>query len=68
VRLKTVTFVVCGSVGLDISGESIPYVACWGKDGALEAVNEFAARIDALVRRIEDALDRGSQPGQHESD
>jgi hypothetical protein len=28
----------------------------WGEDGALEAVGEFAATIDALARRIEDAL------------
>ncbi|MDA0161282.1 hypothetical protein OM076_13475 [Solirubrobacter ginsenosidimutans] len=50
------TFIVCGSVGLDVGGESIPYVAGWGEQGALEAVTAFAKTIDALARRLEDAL------------
>jgi hypothetical protein len=56
VIVDTVTFVVCGSVGLDVSGESIPYVAGWGEDGALEAVTEFATVIDELARRLEVAV------------
>lgn len=52
----TVTFVVCGSVGLEVGGESIAYVAGWGEDGALEAVIEFAETIDQLARRLEAAL------------
>lgn len=56
VIVDTVTFIVCGAVGLDVSGESIPYVAGWGEDGALEAVTEFATLIDSLARRIEEAL------------
>ncbi|MDQ5831791.1 MAG: hypothetical protein M3550_01875 [Actinomycetota bacterium] len=52
-----VTYVVCSSVGLDVGSESIPYIAGWGEDGALEAVTEFAATIDTLARRIEEALD-----------
>jgi hypothetical protein len=56
VIVDTVTFIVCGSVGLDVGGESIPYVAGWGEDGALEAITEFAATIDTLARRLEDAL------------
>jgi hypothetical protein len=47
---------VCGSVGLDVSGESIPYVAGWGEDGALEAITEFADTINKLARRLETAL------------
>jgi hypothetical protein len=39
--------------------ESIPYGAGRGEDGALEAVTEFAATIDALARRIEDAIGAG---------
>ena len=39
VIVDTVTFVVCGSAGLDVGGESIPYVAGWGEDGALEAMH-----------------------------
>jgi hypothetical protein len=58
VIVDTVTFIVCGSAGLDVGGESIPYVAGWGEDGALEAITEFAATIDTLARRLEDALAR----------
>jgi hypothetical protein len=56
VIVDTVTFIVCGSVGLDVGGESIPYVAGWGEHGELEAVTAFAETIDALARRLEDAL------------
>lgn len=61
VLADTICFVVCSSVGLAVDGESIAYVAGWGEDGALDAVTEFAATIDALARRVEDALgsDRG---------
>lgn len=56
VIVDTVTFVAASSVGLAAGGESIPYVAGWGEDGALEAVTEFAGTIDALARRIEEVL------------
>jgi antirestriction protein ArdC len=56
VLADTITFVACSSVGLAVDGESIPYVAGWGEDGALDAVTAFAATIDTLARRIEDAL------------
>jgi antirestriction protein ArdC len=56
VIVDTVTYVVCAGVGLAADGESIPYVAGWGEDGALEAVTDFADTIDSLARRIEDAL------------
>jgi hypothetical protein len=38
VLVDTVTSVVCGQVGRDVEGESIPYVAGWGDAGALEAM------------------------------
>jgi hypothetical protein len=56
VIVDTVTFVVSASVGLAVDGESVPYIAGWGEDGALEAVSEFAEVIDRAARRIEDAL------------
>lgn len=56
VIVDTVTFIVCAGAGLDVGGESIPYVAGWGEDGALEAVSEFAGTIDALARRLEGLL------------
>ena len=55
-----VTYVVCASVGLDVSGESVPYIAGWGEAGALDAIREYAQTIDAIARRIEDALGDGS--------
>jgi hypothetical protein len=59
VIVDTVTFLSASSVGLRVDGESIPYVAGWGEDGALEAVTEFAETIDAIARRIEDVLRAG---------
>jgi len=59
VIVDTATFVVCAGAGLAVDGESVPYVAGWGEEGALEAVTQFAETIDALARRIEQAvLDR----------
>jgi hypothetical protein len=56
VLVDCVTYCVLGSVGLDVGGESIPYVAGWGEDGELDAIREYAATIDTIARRIEDAL------------
>jgi hypothetical protein len=56
VIVDTTTLVVLGGLGLDVSGETVPYVAGWGEDGALDAVTQFAALIDALARRVEAAL------------
>jgi hypothetical protein len=52
-----VTYCVLGSVGLDVGGESVPYVAGWGEDGPLDAIREYARTIDTIARRIEDALE-----------
>ena len=54
--MDTITFVVSVGVGLAVDGESVPYVAGWGEDGALEAVTQFAETIDAIARRVEDAV------------
>jgi Putative metallopeptidase family (DUF6782) len=56
VIVETVTFIVCAGAGLDVGGESSPYVAGWGEDGALDAVTEFAGVIDTLARKLEDAI------------
>jgi hypothetical protein len=56
VIVDTVTFVVCAGFGLAVDGESIPYIAGWGEDGALEAVTQFAQVIDTHARRIEAGL------------
>jgi hypothetical protein len=62
VLVDCVTVCVLGSVGLDVSGESIPYIAGWGEDGALDAIREYAQTIDTIARRIEDAIDVKSEP------
>jgi hypothetical protein len=56
VIVDTATLVALGAAGLDISGETVPYVAGWGETGALEAVTEFARLIDTLARRVEAAI------------
>jgi hypothetical protein len=61
VIVDTVTYIVCGSVGLDTSGSTVPYVAGWGESGDLDAIRGCAEAIDAIARRIEDSLRRESQ-------
>ncbi len=56
VLVDTVTFIVCGAVGLDTSGSSVPYVAGWGESGELDAIRGYAETIDKIARRIEDSL------------
>jgi len=56
VIVDTTTHLVCSSVGLRVDGETVPYVAGWGENGALEAVTEFAGTIDQLARQLEDVL------------
>jgi hypothetical protein len=71
VLVDTVTYVVlAGQVGLDVSGESIPYVAGWGEQGALDAIREFAGTIDQIARRIENAITptRMPVPADHPSE
>lgn len=62
VMVDCVTYVVCSQLGLDTSGETIPYVAGWGENGALDAIHQDAQTIDEVARRIETALlDREQQ-------
>ena len=56
VLVDTVTFIVCGAVGLDTSGSSVPYVAGWGESGELDAIRGYAETIDGIARRIEETL------------
>jgi hypothetical protein len=56
VIVDTVTYIVLGGLGLDVSGESIPYVAGWGEQDDVEALTRYASTIDQLARRLESAL------------
>src|SRR5881227_1601585 len=44
VIVESATYITASAAGLDTSGESIPYVAGWGEDGALEAIQQVAPR------------------------
>ena len=57
VIVDTATYIVCSSARLDVGGESIPYIAGWGEDGALDAIRAYAQTIDEIARRIEATLD-----------
>ena len=62
VMVDTVTLVAASAVGLEVDGETIPYVSGWGEDGALDAVTEFAETIDRVARCIEDVLLAAHEP------
>ena len=65
VLVDCVTYCVLGSVGLDVGGESIPYIAGWGEDGAMDAIRAYAETIDVIGRRIEDALAPMPEPASN---
>jgi hypothetical protein len=43
-----VTYIVCGQLGLDTGGETIPDVVGWGKGGALDAIQQDAQTAERL--------------------
>jgi antirestriction protein ArdC len=53
VVVECVAFTVCGALGLDTSGTSVPYITGWGQS---EDIERYASLIDRLARRIEDAV------------
>ena len=71
VMVDCVTYIVCGQLGLDTATESIPYIAGWGQDGALDAIQAYAQTIDDVARRIHDAIavphDASLQDDQHQA-
>ena len=56
VIVETATVIVCGSIGLDTSGESIPYIAGWGEQD-LDAIKRHAAKVDEIARELETACE-----------
>lgn len=65
VIVETVAFIVCSGLGLHTDGESVPYLAGWGENGALDAITEAAELIDEIAARIEHAA---SQPRSIDTD
>ena len=53
--VESVAYTVCGALGLDSAGYSIPYLASWSSEGDIDTLERTAALIDRLARRIEDA-------------
>lgn len=58
--VESVAFTVCGSLGLDCTGYSIPYLASWSERAGLEPVERAAGTIDRIAKRIEDKVLPGS--------
>jgi antirestriction protein ArdC len=55
VIVETAAVIVCGALGLDTSGESIPYIAGWGEANDLEAIGKYAATVDEIASQLEAA-------------
>lgn len=53
---EAVAYTVTSCVGLDTSGDSIPYIAGWGGEDAAVPIERYAALIDRLASRIEEAV------------
>jgi antirestriction protein ArdC len=66
VIVECAAFVCCSGLGLATDAASIPYLAGWGEDGALEAVTAAAELIDEIASRIENAI--GLHPDHHDGD
>lgn len=56
VIVETAAVIVCGSIGLDTSGESIPYVAGWGEKNDVQAIRRYAETVDTIARTLENAV------------
>jgi antirestriction protein ArdC len=55
VLVETAAVIVCASLGLDTSGESIPYIASWGEANDVEAIGKYAATVDEIASELESA-------------
>lgn len=61
VIVETAAVIVCGAIGLDTSGESIPYIAGWGEANDLAAIRTYAETVDTIARQLEGACGLGGQ-------
>lgn len=55
--VECVAYCVCAAAGLDSGGDSVPYVASWGGEGANDKIEAYAQLIDRLAHRIEAAIE-----------
>jgi antirestriction protein ArdC len=65
VVVECVSMAVCATVGLDTSADSVPYMASWGTG---EEIERYAALVDRLARRLEEAVAAASRPTTAEAD
>jgi len=56
VIVDSATYCVLDTLGLDVGGQTIPYLAGWGGDDADKYLRMHAALIDNIAKRIEGAL------------
>jgi IrrE N-terminal-like domain len=59
--VEAVVYVAFAAAGLDTGRDSVPYIASWEGENALEQLQRTAELIDALARRIERAIDAGRE-------
>jgi antirestriction protein ArdC len=52
--VESTAFTVCGSLGLDTSAFSIPYLASWSRSATLDTIELAAKLIDRIAKRIEE--------------
>jgi antirestriction protein ArdC len=60
--VEAVAYVVCAGAGLDTGSDSVPYIAGWAGDDALNQLERTAQLIDSLARRIEEAINPAEAP------
>lgn len=54
--IVAIAYLGCAVAGLDTSCDSVPYIASYGDEQAIETLSGAAELIDELARRIERAL------------
>ena len=55
--VESVAFTVCGSLGLDTAGFSIPYLTSWSEGAEVETIERAARLIDMIAKRIEESVE-----------
>jgi hypothetical protein len=53
---EAAAFIACSMIGLDVSGESVPYIAGWADD-AEEVIEADLKKIDQIARKVATAKD-----------
>ena len=59
--VESVACIVCAGAGLDTSSDSVPYLASWNPEHAVERIQLLTGTIDEIARKIERALGADEQ-------